>query len=259
MVAFEPGRMTSVGVAGDAARRAARTPDRRPARAAADRSRRSWRCADRRARRSVRCRLPRLVVGRPSASSAGSAMRRRRRTARGRAPASRCARAMSLHAVVEQRRVAAELVDDEARDHRRVGRIDHRLGADEAGDHAAAVDVADQHDRHVGRARKAHVGDVAGAQVDLRRRLPAPSTSTRSASAARLREALQHGAAAAWASSPGIRAPWQLPTTRPCTTTCAPDLALRLQQHRVHVRRSAARRRRAPAAPGPGRSRRRRR
>jgi hypothetical protein len=29
------------------------------------------------------------------------------------------------------------------------------------------VDVADQHHRHLGGARKAHVGDVAGAQVDL--------------------------------------------------------------------------------------------
>ena len=43
------------------------------------------------------------------------------------------------------------------------------MGADEAGDDAAAIDVADEHHRHVGCCRKAHVGDVAGAQIDLRR------------------------------------------------------------------------------------------
>ena len=47
--------------------------------------------------------------------------------------------------------------------------VDHRLGADQARDHAAAVDVADQHDRHVGGARKAHIGDVVGAQIDFGR------------------------------------------------------------------------------------------
>ena len=47
--------------------------------------------------------------------------------------------------------------------------IEHRLGADQARDHAAAVDVADQHHRHVGGAGKAHIGDVVGAQIDLRR------------------------------------------------------------------------------------------
>ena len=39
-------------------------------------------------------------------------------------------------------------------------------------DHAAPVDVADQHHRHVGGAGEAHIGDVVGAQIDLRRRCP---------------------------------------------------------------------------------------
>ena len=72
-----------------------------------------------------------------------------------------------LHAVREQRRVAAELVDDEAGDVGRVLGCDDGLGAGEAGDDAAAVDVADEDDRHVGGAGEAEVGDVAGAQVDL--------------------------------------------------------------------------------------------
>jgi hypothetical protein len=73
-------------------------------------------------------------------------------------------------AVLEQRRIAAELVDEEAADHRRVPGVDHGAGADDRGDHAAPVDIADQHDRHSGGAREAHVRDVAGAQVDLGRR-----------------------------------------------------------------------------------------
>ena len=72
-------------------------------------------------------------------------------------------------AVVEQRGVAAKLVDDEAVDPRALVRLEHRVRADEAGDDAAAVDVAEQHHGHVGGRGKAHVGDVAGAQVDLGR------------------------------------------------------------------------------------------
>ena len=46
-------------------------------------------------------------------------------------------------------------------------RVDHCPRADELRDDAAAVDVADQHDRRPGGAREAHVGDVARAQIDL--------------------------------------------------------------------------------------------
>src|SRR5262249_60987015 len=47
------------------------------------------------------------------------------------------------------------------------GRVDDGFGADDAGDHAAAVDVADEDDGYVGRPRKPHVGDVACTQVYL--------------------------------------------------------------------------------------------
>ena len=107
------------------------------------------------------------VAGERERVLGGQAARRPRSAARGRAGASRCGAAIERHAVVEQRRVAAEPVDDEALDQRGVGGVEHRAGADEAGDDAAAVDVADQHHRHVGGSGEAHVGDVAGAQVDL--------------------------------------------------------------------------------------------
>ena len=70
-------------------------------------------------------------------------------------------------AVVEQRGIATEFVDDEASDHRGILGIDHRLDADELGDHAAAVDVADDDDGNVGAPRKTHVGDVVLAQIDF--------------------------------------------------------------------------------------------
>ena len=39
--------------------------------------------------------------------------------------------------------------------------VEHRLRAGDLRDDAAAVDVADQHDRAIGGAREPHVGDVA--------------------------------------------------------------------------------------------------
>ena len=71
--------------------------------------------------------------------------------------------------VVEQRRIAPELVDQIALEPRPLGRLEQRVRADQRRDHAALVDVADQHDRQVGRLGEAHVGDVVRAQVDLRR------------------------------------------------------------------------------------------
>ena len=137
------------------------------------------------------------------------------------------------HAIGEQRRVAAELVDEEALDQRRVVGVDHRLGADQAGDHAAAVDVADQHHRHVGGAGEAHIGDVVGAQIDLGRAARAFDQHD-VGFALQPREAVQHerhqlrldrliiGCARAsidFALHHELRA----------------DLALRLEQHRVHM------------------------
>ena len=138
-----------------------------------------------------------------------------------------------LHAVVEQRGIAAEAVDDEAHDHRGVGRIDHRPGADQARDHAAAVDVAQQHDRNVGGAREAHVGDVVGAQVDLRCR-PRAFDQDEVRLRREQREAFKHRAeklglhrlvVARLGSSDDLALHDDL----------GADLALGLQQHRVHV------------------------
>ena len=55
------------------------------------------------------------------------------------------------HAAQEQVRVAAELVDDEADDGRGVLGRERRLDAENLGENAAAIDVADQRDRAVRR------------------------------------------------------------------------------------------------------------
>ena len=46
--------------------------------------------------------------------------------------------------------------------------IEHRFSTDQTGDDAASVDIADQNNRHIGRARKSHIGDVMSAQVHFR-------------------------------------------------------------------------------------------
>ena len=79
------------------------------------------------------------------------------------------ARLDGAQALGEERRIAAQLVDQEAPDAPPVGRRQHRARADEAGDDAAAVDVADEHHRHVRGFGEAHVGDVAGPEIDLGR------------------------------------------------------------------------------------------
>ena len=184
MVAFEPGRMTRSASPGSAAARlhahevdrglrierieiveigdvrqdrdrdphARRGFDGRAASSASASSAGSRRASAKNGTRPSACQpVARAIVAMPSANSAGSP--RNLLTRKPRISAASCG-------------------------------VDHRLGADEARDHAAAVDVADQHDRHIGRARKAHIGDVVRRRLTSEA-LPAPSTSTRSASALR--------------------------------------------------------------------------
>jgi hypothetical protein len=63
--------------------------------------------------------------------------------------------------------IAVEVVDDEAFQARRIGRIEDGEGAGDGRDDAAAMDVADEQDGEIGGGGKAHVGDVAVAQIDL--------------------------------------------------------------------------------------------
>ena len=134
----------------------------------------------------------------------------------------------------EQARIAAKLVDDEARDQRRVVGIEHRLGADEARDHAAAVDVADDDDRHVGGAGKAHVGDVVAAQVDLRRAAGALDQHQIGLAPSAL-EALEHIGQQLRPSCAMYSAALAVPCTLPCTTICEPTWLCGLSRIGIHV------------------------
>ena len=68
-----------------------------------------------------------------------------------------------------RRRVAAELVDHERRDQLALLRREQLHVADQAGEHAAAVDVADEQHRALRVEGHLHVDDVLVAQVDLGR------------------------------------------------------------------------------------------
>jgi hypothetical protein len=70
---------------------------------------------------------------------------------------------------LQQGGIATEAIHDEAFDARLLRGRQTGQRADEMGEHAAAVDVADEPDRDVDRLGEAHVRDVARAQVHFRR------------------------------------------------------------------------------------------
>ena len=72
------------------------------------------------------------------------------------------------HRVLEEREVAAEFVEDDPLDAAAVAAKQFK-GADDGGDRAAAVDVRDEQHGDIGLVRDAHVDDLRGVQVDLRR------------------------------------------------------------------------------------------
>ena len=98
--------------------------------------------------------------------------------------------------------------------------VEHGMGADEARDDAAAIDVADEDRRHVRRAGEAEIGDVAGAQIGFGRRARALDEdevgpgwqAARSCPAPAGRKSPRR------AKSPEAR--W--PATRPCRTIWLP-------------------------------------
>ena len=147
-------------------------------------------------------------------------------------------------AVLEQQRIAAELVDEIALD-----AAPPRPSGSSAmvptmrGDDPAALDVADQQHRHVGRLGETHVGDVALAQVDLRRAAGAFDQHQVGLRGQAARSCPAPPAAAA-ASARDNRAPWPGPRPCPAPPPARRSRDLRLQQHRVHVHR-----RRHPAGP----------
>jgi hypothetical protein len=137
------------------------------------------------------------------------------------------------HAVVEQARVAAKLVDEEADNHLRILRRDDRLRADELGDDAAAVDVADDYDGRLRRPGEPHVGDVAFAQVDFGG-AAGPLDQHQIGRAPQARVAVEHGT-----HQPRRQIVIVARRRRADDAALHDDLranvTLRFQQHRIHV------------------------
>ena len=114
------------------------------------------------------------------------------------------------------------------------------MRAGDRGDDAAAVDVADQDDRHVGAGGKAHIGDVARPEIDLGRRAGALDDDE-IGPLADLAPGIQHGVHQLRLEHLVV-ARLRLAEHLALHDDLAADVALRLQQHRVHVdrRRDAA-------------------
>ena len=137
------------------------------------------------------------------------------------------------HAALEQGRIAAEAVDDEAADHRSVRLVEHGLGADEARDDAAPVDVAHEHHGHVGGAGETHIGDVAGSQVHFRRRARA-FDEDEIGLVGQPRKTVENGFHET--RLPGLVFPrLRRADDAALHHNLRADLALGLQQHRIHV------------------------
>ena len=143
----------------------------------------------------------------------------------------------------EQLHFAAKLVDDEPTNALAIPRVEHRMRADQRRNHVAAIDVADEHDRHVCRVRETHVRDVVRAQVRFRRAAGAfddddigftlqPAEAVER-DCSRSRDRARNASAC------------RVSMRRPRTMSCAAMVRLRLEQHRIHVdgRRRPARQR----------------
>ena len=137
--------------------------------------------------------------------------------------------------VVEQGYIAAELVDEVAVHQSPLGCLQQVPGADETRQRAAALDVGNDQHGYPRRHGEAHIGDVAGAQIDLGRTARALDQDQlgvfREAG-----EALQH---------PRHQARLQRVVVTGAGAALDPSLdhnltaslALGLQEHRVHVDR----------------------
>ena len=109
------------------------------------------------------------------------------------------------------------------------------MGADQARDDAAPVDVADEHDRNAGRLGEAHVGDVAGAEVDLGRAAGALDEDDVGIGDD-AGEALHHPRQELGLPRPVFRRPHGAGALA-VDDHLGAGIALRLEQHRVHMDR----------------------
>ncbi len=72
-------------------------------------------------------------------------------------------------AVIEQTRIASKLIDDEAANASAIRIVEHGMRTDQRSNHVPTIDIAHQHDRHIGRMREAHVRNVVRSKIGFRR------------------------------------------------------------------------------------------
>jgi hypothetical protein len=140
----------------------------------------------------------------------------------------------------QQANIAAKTVDDEALDPCLLGPGQQFQRAHQMGEHAAAVDVGNDHHRAVGGFGEAHVGDVAVAQVDFRR-AARPFHHDEIVGLLQPREGFQHLAQQARLVAVVIPR-LQVADGVALDDDLGAGIAVGLEQHRVHVavRREAA-------------------
>jgi hypothetical protein len=141
----------------------------------------------------------------------------------------------------QDRRVAAELVDQEPGHQRLVGLIEQGQGPEQAGEHPTAVDVAHDHHRQPSRSGQAQVDQVVGAQVDLGR-AAGPLADDHLEAAGQTGQGLQDDCPEAWLQAL-VGAGVQLGQGLAHDDHLAGPLAARFEQDRVHgrLRRQASR------------------
>jgi hypothetical protein len=72
-----------------------------------------------------------------------------------------------VHAIVEERQVAAKLVDGEAAKQRSLVCVQEADGADDRREHAAAFDIGDEHPGRLNAGRQPEVHEVVIAKIQL--------------------------------------------------------------------------------------------
>ena len=85
------------------------------------------------------------------------------------APAPPGALGNEVIAGVKERRISAKFIDQKSADHGGVFVRENGLRAHQLGDHTTPVDISAKDNGHVGCTCKPHIGNVAGAQIDLGR------------------------------------------------------------------------------------------
>ncbi len=136
---------------------------------------------------------------------------------------------------LQQPGVAPELVHQEPGDQLLVLGREQGDGAEEGGEHASAVDVADDEHGQPRVPRDPHVDDVGPPQVDLGR-APRPLTDHRVIRAPQLCQAVQHRAEQALLAPAVVPARAQLAHRLAQQHHLAALFATGLEQHRVHQR-----------------------